>query len=349
VATADNDRQLYELKIFHDVAKALTSTLDLDTILQTIMDKMAAYFEPATWSLVMIHESSQEPYYAALIGTGAEGLAALQLADGSSLADWVITNDKTLVIANVNQDPMVDPNSRSDWFAGGRSVVCVPVRASGKVLGVIELVNIDMSVYARSELLLQTLADYAAIAIENSRAVRRIQELSITDDCTGLYNARHLFTVIGEESHRSERFGYEFTLLFLDLDHFKRVNDKYGHLVGSKLLAEVGACLRENLRLVDAAFRYGGDEFAILLPQTSQEAGLRVARRISQVFRNRKWLAEEARTLKLEASIGIATYPAAANSPQAIVQRADEMMYTAKQAGRNNIAVYGTGIVGLHE
>ncbi len=82
-------------------------------------------------------------------------------------------------------------------------------------------------------MLLRTLADYAAIAIENARAVRRVQELSITDDCTGLYNARHLFTVLSEEVHRSQRFGYEFSLLFLDLDHFKRVNDEHGHLIGS--------------------------------------------------------------------------------------------------------------------
>jgi len=86
----------------------------------------------------------------------------------------------------------------------------------------------------------------------------------------GLYNARHLFTVLAEELHRSERFGYEFSLLFLDLDHFKSVNDEYGHLIGSKLLGQVGQSLRENLRLVDAAFRYGGDEFAILLPQTGR-------------------------------------------------------------------------------
>lgn len=348
MATADNDRQLYELKIFHDVAKALTSTLDLDTILQTIMDKMAAYFEPATWSLIMIDESSQEPYYAASVGTGAESLAALRLSDGSTLTEWVIAHGETLVIENVNDDPIVDPDSRRGWFEGSCSVVCVPVPTSGKVMGVIQLLNIDMTVYVRSELLLHTLADYAAIAIENARAVRRIQELSITDDCTGLYNARHLFTVISEEVHRSARFGYEFTLLFLDLDHFKWVNDQHGHLVGSKLLAEVGVCLRENLRLVDAAFRYGGDEFAILLPQTSREAGLRVARRIGYVFHHRRWLPEDEFQIELRASIGLATYPADATTPQAIVQRADEMMYAVKQAGRDNIAVYGAGIVGLN-
>jgi diguanylate cyclase (GGDEF)-like protein len=349
VATADNDRQLYELKIFHDVAKALTSTLDLDTILQTIMEKMAAYFEPATWSLVMIDEISHEPYYAASVGKGSESLAVLRLSDGTTLTQWVISHGEPLVIADVNADPLVDPDSRQGWFDGSCPVVCVPVRTGGNVLGVIQLVSIDMRVYARSELLLQTLADYAAIAIENARAVRRIQELSITDDCTGLYNARHLFTVLSDEVHRSARFGYEFTLLFLDIDHFKRVNDKHGHLIGSKLLAQVGECLRENLRLVDAAFRYGGDEFAILLPQTSHEAGLRVARRVAHVFHHRRWVAEERFSVDLRASIGIATYPADATTPQAIVQRADEMMYAVKQAGRDNIAVHGVGIVGLEE
>jgi diguanylate cyclase (GGDEF)-like protein len=295
----------------------------------------------------MIDEASQEPYYAASLGRGAEALSHLRLTDGSSLTDWVITQGKTLVINNVNSDPGVDPDSRNNWFEGGCPVVCVPVRTVEKVLGVIQLVNIDMQVYAQSELLLHTLADYAAIAIENARAVRRIQELSITDDCTGLYNARHLFTVIADEFHRSERFGYEFTLLFLDLDHFKRVNDEHGHLIGSRVLAEVGGCLRENLRLVDAAFRYGGDEFAILLPQTSREAGLRVARRIARVFHHRLWLADEPIKIELKASIGIATYPGDAKTSQAIVQHADEMMYAVKQSGRDNIAVYGLGIVGL--
>jgi len=349
VTPTDNDRQLNEISIFHDVAKALTSSLDLDTVLQTIMEKMAAYFEPATWSLVMIDETSNEPYFAASVGKGAESLATLRLADGASLAEWVISRGEPLVIENVNADPAIDPSSRVEWFDGSCPVVCMPVRTGGKVLGVIELVNIDMAVYEQSQMLLQSLADYAAIAIENARAVRRIQELSITDDCTGLYNARHLFTVLAEELHRSSRFGYEFTLLFLDLDHFKRINDEYGHIVGSKLLAQVGDCLRESLRLVDAAFRYGGDEFAILLPQSSREAGLRVARRIARVLRHRQWLQDEEFHVELRASIGIATYPADGTTPETIVQRADDMMYAVKQAGRDNVAISGIGVVGLED
>ncbi len=349
LATADKDRQSYELSIFHDVAKALTSSLDLDTILETIMAKMAAYFESADWSLLMMDESSQELYYAVAVGKGCELVNTLRLDGGSeTLARWVIDHGEPLVFTDIRQDVRVQAEDR-ERVPEGSSVVCMPVRTGGKIVGVIQLMNIVMGNYVRNQLLLQTLADYAAIAIENARAVRRIQELSITDDCTGLYNARHLFTVLSEEVHRSARFGYEVALLFLDLDNFKRVNDEHGHLIGSLLLAQVGQFLRENLRLIDAAFRYGGDEFALLLPQTSREGAILVARRLMHAFHERKWTPAADVSLHLTASIGIAAFPADATTPKDIVQRADEMMYIVKQSGRDNIAIVGSGVVGTDD
>jgi len=343
----DDDRNRYsdELQIFHEVAKALTSSLDLDNILQTILEKIAAYFKPDSWSLMMLDEHTQELYYTAAIGQDCESVNSLKLTTGESLARWVVEHGESLVIADLNQDPRIDRTSRTAFSPQSCSVICMPVRAGGTVLGLMELVNSDMKVYRRGEMLLEALADYAAIAIENARAVQRIQELSITDDCTGVYNSRHMFTVLAEEVRRSERFGYEFSMLFLDLDYFKRINDEYGHLAGSKLLGEFGRCLRRNLRLVDAAFRYGGDEFAVLLPQTGKEAALHVARRLMSIFRGMQWLVGEGLSLTLRVSIGIATYPVDGATSHAIVQKADDLMYHVKQAGRDGIAVAGMGLV----
>jgi diguanylate cyclase (GGDEF)-like protein len=347
IAPADRDSKFHDLSIFHDVAKALTSSLDLDAILETIMQKMAAYFEPATWALIMLEENNGEPYYAVPVEHEFELVNDIRLASGESLARWVIESGEPLVVADCRLDSRIDRSTVSPELPEASTVVCVPVRTGGRVLGVMQLMNIDPDVYASNQIFLQTIADYAAIAIENARAVRRIQELSITDDCTRLYNQRHLFTVLDEEVHRSARYGYEFSLLFLDLDHFKSVNDRYGHMIGSKLIGMVGRVLRENLRLIDAAFRYGGDEFAILLPQTSLESGLFVARRIARVFHNTQWKPDENVSIALRASIGIAAYPQDATTPAGIVQRADELLYQVKQAGRDNIAVGGQGIVGF--
>jgi len=110
--------------------------------------------------------------------------------------------------------------------------------------------------------------------------VKRIHELTIKDDCTSLYNARHMGFILDTEIYRSQRYNYEFSIVFIDLDHFKQVNDTHGHLVGSRLLAEIGEALKTNCRLIDFAFRYGGDEFVLLLPQTSKENAINVARRL---------------------------------------------------------------------
>jgi len=347
IASAATESKLYDLSIFHDVAKALTSSLDLDIILETLMQKMAAYFEPATWALIMLNEHSGEPEYAAPVEPDFQKLNQLRLKTKQTLAARVMETGEAIIISDLRSDPRIDEHTVDPQIADASAVVCLPVRTVNSIFGVIQLMEIDPQMYEQNELFLRTIADYAAIAIENARAVRRIQELSITDDCTKLYNQRHLFTVLDEEVHRSSRFGYEFSLLFLDLDYFKSVNDKYGHLVGSKLIGMVGQCLRENLRLIDAAFRYGGDEFAILLPQTSRDSALFVARRIARAFHVRDWRPEENISLQLRASIGVAGYPGDATTPQEIVQRADELMYQVKQSGRDNIAVTGDGIVGI--
>jgi diguanylate cyclase (GGDEF)-like protein len=343
---ADNKRHLQELSIFHDVAKALTSSLNLDSVLQTIMEKMAEYFRPDTWSLLMVDEEKDELYFAIAIGDASEALKSVRLKVGEGIAGWVAKHGEPLLVPDVYNDPRFAKriDEMTKWQT--RSIICIPLTSRHKVLGVIQLINVDMKWFGDNELLLlQALADYAAIAIDNARAVEKIQELTITDDCTGLYNARHLYKTLEAEVYRSARFGYEFSVLFLDLDHFKRVNDTYGHLVGSKLLGEIGYAIKAHLRLIDFAFRYGGDEFVVLLPQTSKEPALIVARRLRDMFRTSTFLKDSGLNLNVRVSMGVATYPEDAKNAHEIIRQADEMMYTVKNTTRDNVSVAQYGLL----
>jgi diguanylate cyclase (GGDEF)-like protein len=345
-ATPERKRQLEEVAIFNDVAKALTSSLNLDSILQTIMEKMAEFFRPDTWSLLMVDEQKDELYFAIAIGDAAETLKTVRMRMGEGIAGWVARNGESLIVPDVYNDPRfakrVDEYTK--WKT--RSIICVPLQSKHRVLGVIQLINCAMESFGEQEMFfLHALCDYAAIAIDNARAVEKIQELTITDDCTGLYNARHLYKTLEAEVYRSARFGYEFSVIFMDLDHFKTVNDTYGHLVGSKLLQEIGFKVKSQLRLIDYAFRYGGDEFVILLPQTDKSSALVVAKRLQEMMRRTQFLSDDALNLNIRCSMGLATYPEDAKSSHEIIRQADEMMYMVKNSSRDNIAVAQQGLL----
>jgi diguanylate cyclase (GGDEF)-like protein len=334
-----------ELTIFHDVAKALTSSLNLDSILQTIMEKMAEYFRPDTWSLLMVDEEKDELYFAIAVGAAAEALSQARLKMGEGIAGWVARHGQLLIVPDVQSDPRFSSRLDEITRLQTRSVICVPLRSKHRVLGVIQLVNANVGMSEQETFFLQTLCDYAAISIENARSVEKIQELTITDDCTGLFNARHLHKTLETEVYRSARFGYQFSLIFIDLDHFKQVNDTHGHLVGSRLLSEVGYLIKAQLRLIDFAFRYGGDEFVVLLPQTSKDQAVVVAKRLQDSVRAGVFCTEQGLNLKLRASMGLATFPNDAQTPQDIIRQADEMMYVVKNTTRDNIGIASRGLM----
>jgi diguanylate cyclase (GGDEF)-like protein len=338
-------REAGEVAVFHELGKALTSSLQLDQVLRTIMEKIEEFLHPDTWSLLLVDEAKQELYFELAIGKGAEALKDVRIRLGQGIAGWAAQHAEAVIVPDVSKDTRflakVDEKTKTETH----SIVAVPVCFRDHCLGVIELVNcIGTDSFNQRDLaLLEALADFAAIALENARHVQRIHELTITDDCTSLYNARHLNFILETEIYRSQRYGYEFSLVFVDLDHFKRVNDTYGHLMGSKLLAEIGLVIKAHCRLIDFAFRYGGDEFVVLLPQTSKESACVVARRLHKLIRETTWLKSENLNVRVTPSVGIASYPSDSRTKVELLHLADEAMYAVKNSTRDGVAAARIG------
>lgn len=340
-------RRMEEFAVVLEMAKAFTSTLQLDQVLRTIMEKVDELLNPDTWSLLLVDEKTNELYFQIATGKAAEKLKDVRLKMGEGIAGWVAQSGQATIVPDVSKDPRFAGHVDQMTKMRTHSIICVPVRGKERVLGVVEIINyVGKRDFAEDDMvLLQAMADYAAIALENAMHVQRIHELTITDDCTSLYNVRHLNFVLDTEIYRSNRYRYEFSLIFIDLDHFKEVNDTYGHLVGSKLLREVAELIRGSLRLIDYAFRYGGDEFVILLPQTSKENATVVARRLHERLNKKKFLEDENLNLHLTASIGFASYPTDANTKTDLIRLADEAMYFVKNTCRNNVAAAHGGLM----
>jgi diguanylate cyclase (GGDEF)-like protein len=219
----------------------------------------------------------------------------------------------------------------------------VPIRSGENTLGVIQLLNSKLDLLSEYSIsFLRILCDYAAIAIQNARSMTLIQELSITDDCTGLFNARRLYTMLDEKAAlRHAGRPVQFSLLFIDLDHFKTVNDTHGHLVGSRLLAEVGNLMKRTIGADNAAFRYGGDEFVVLMPGTDKAAAVEMTHRLRDALRDTAFLSCDGLSLEVTGSFGLATFPEDGDSVHAILRSADSMMYEVKNTTRDDVAVAG--------
>jgi diguanylate cyclase (GGDEF)-like protein len=336
-----------EVSVFHELGKALTSSLQLDQVLRTIMEKINEVLRPDTWSLLLMDQDKNELYFQIATGVGAEALRDVRIPVGKGIAGWVAQSGEPVVVPDTSQDSRFFSQVDEKTKMATRSIVAVPVRFRDQCLGVIELINcVGPEGFSERDLaLLEALADYAAIAIENARHVHRIHELTIKDDCTSLYNARHMNFMLDTEIYRSNRYAFEFSVIFIDLDHFKMVNDTHGHLMGSKLLGEVGDMIKDHCRIIDLAFRYGGDEFVILLPQTSKDNACRVARRLHKLIRESIWLKDVGLNVRITASVGIASYPGDSKTKADLLHLADEAMYNVKNSTRDAVAAASVGVL----
>lgn len=326
-----------------EIARTLASPRDISEILEQIMLQVSRLLNPKAWSLLLRDDESGELEFAVVVSEVAEKLKGVKVPCGHGVVGWVAEHGEALIIPDVSVDERFAAEYDKSFSFRTRSIACVPLKCQGRVYGVIELINsLDEGEFNAFDMqVLTTIADFAGIAVANEQAMARIRRLVITDDLTGLFNARYFFDQVEYEVERAKRYQMPLSLVFFDLDKFKNVNDTHGHLVGSALLTEVGGLVHKHTRRSDKGARYGGDEFVVLLPHTDKPGALSFARKLHAAIRDEVFSANSDMALRITGSFGVATYPEDATTPSELISAADKAMYRAKDLGRNEVCVAG--------
>jgi diguanylate cyclase (GGDEF)-like protein len=319
-----------EFETFVRVASLLNSSLDLDTVLRQLLAGVDRLLCPTHWSLLLVDEPSGELVFTLARGDAGTRLAAHRLARGEGVAGWVAAHDRSVLITDVAADGRFSP--RMDELSGfrTRSIVAVPLHAQGRCIGVLELVNaLPERAFAEPDVaLLEAFADFAAMAIENARAHTAVVELSRNDPLTGLRNATY-FVARLEDAIAARA---SCAVAFFDMDHFKALVDTHGHVHGSAALAEVGRLLAPALRDGEVACRFGGDEFALLLPGADPAVADARCAALARRIEEHTFLTQAGLAVRLGASFGTAVFPSDGTTAAALLRVADDRMYTSKRA-----------------
>jgi diguanylate cyclase (GGDEF)-like protein len=331
------ERQLQSQQDLVRVSESILSTLDEQVVFESITEKLRLLVEYDTLAISKVEWDTRR-----IVTVWARDEYAQELIDNpigieQGLWGWAVTHDEALLCNEAHDDPRA--NQVPDTPVEPQASIVLPLHVMNKVIGVLNLDRLGGKTFTEEEFeLVKPFANLAAIAIENASLYERSQLRAVTDPLTGLYNHGHFQETLEHEVRRCERYGDGFSLLMLDLDRFKGVNDLFGHPRGDAVLREVAQVLSDTTREADYVARYGGEEFAALLPKTSSDDARQLADRIRA--RVREIEVEHGDAFRVSASIGVADFPACGLDAKTILGAADTALLWAKRRGRNCVLYY---------
>lgn len=341
-------------EILADISRLITSTLDIREVYEQFSAEVKKLISFDSLAINLYDHQTTTMSAAYVSGRDIDGRRQGDpLALDGTLSKSVIDNRTSICIQSGDiQDTLGRfPRLSNVLKAGLRSIICVPLIYRNQVIGVMHIRSKEPSAYTEQDVsLAERVSEQITGTIANAqlyaglkKAQRELEEsemryrkLSIIDELTQLYNARHFYYQLRIETDRSNRFQQPLTLMLMDLDNFKAFNDTYGHVEGDKVLSRLGQVIKRSLRVTDFAYRYGGDEFTILLPFTRPKPGVNVAQRIQAEFDREAFTPVSGQEVRMTMSIGIAQYKLQEDM-KAFVHRVDKFMYQAKRSGKNSI------------
>jgi len=328
--------------LLNQISRALNESLELDSILRTAVAHLQE-FSGASRAFTLLLSPDQQSLEVASehcaagvepLGTHCFPVENTQENPAAPASGLLLANDLDCEIERQQSDAFAATLARE---FGVRSFVSAPIVHHGQWLGVVGLHQCGEARYWREKEVsfLHAIAQQMAVAIANAQLYRQVQEQAVRDGPTGLYNRRYFDQALPREIERARRFGHTLSLVIVDLDHLKEINDQFGHQAGDAAICEVGRVLAEKSRYIDSVARYGGDEFIVTLIETSTSGAYKAA----ESWREAISRSGVARGHVLSASIGIATYPLHATTAEDLIKAADLALYRAKRAGRNRVCL----------
>ena len=339
-------RKFDRLAAVSELTKKITSIQNYETLLRTILDNSAELLKAEQGSLMLLDHETEDLLLKVKKGLVDGVEETLRITRGEGIAGMVAKRGEAMLVENVEDDPRVMQKNRHQYKT--HSFISVPLKINDRVIGVLNLSDkISGAVFDEEDLnLIQSFATHAAIVMERNvffNASERLKKLTITDSLTGLLNRRYLYERLKDEVARSERHGHVLSLLMLDLDGFKYCNDTFGHLFGDRTLKAVAETFLNTVRSMDVVARVGGDEFMVILPETSESMAKDIAERMRDNIAKQVVLPEDAASpvaCTLTASIGIVCYPNHGKTLELLLEHVDKALYRAKNRGKNTVEVY---------
>ncbi len=320
-----------QLSDIYETTRALSGILDLNQLLTAVLDVAHRIFRLKKCQIYLSNVTSDRLFLFASLANSNKRIfekPPMHARDISSLVDM---GDRTSMLKRLNYDNKEASSNSID----------IPLVSRGKVMGIMKVeTEKGNQPDDRERHLLMIFANAAAVAIDNSLLHKKTEELTIIDELTELFNYRYFRNKLSDELRRADRYRQRFSVLMMDLDHFKKINDEHGHQTGNIVLREISGIVKQCVRDVDIVARYGGEEFVVILPQTGDDDALVIAERIRSTVQKAFFSNSQGqRDIQMTISIGIASYPNGVKTLDQLIEKADKTMYQAKALGRNRVQV----------